>query len=87
MKGLKRESDFYKLPKLKYLTEKALEKFDIIPQQWFSRHIDNGNDTVESTDFQHCDLNEYIKLINVNFKHDVSFSCSKFYTQHGVFFQ
>ena len=76
LKGLKRESDFYKLPKLKHLTKKALEKFDIIPQQWFSRYIDNGNDTVESLDFQHCDLNEYVKLINVNFKHDASFSCS-----------
>ena len=84
LKGLKRESDFYKLPKLKYLIENALEKFDIIPQQWFSRHIDNDNNTVKSMNFLHYELNEYVKMEKINFKHDANFSCS---VLQGAFFK
>ena len=75
LKALRRESDFYKLPKLKYLTELALEKFDIVPQQWFSRLTDNGKTTTKSVNFQHCELNKYV-MEKVIFKHDADFSCS-----------
>ena len=84
LKSLKRESDFYKLLKLKCLTEKALEKFDLIPQQWLSRHIDNGNNTLKSMNFQHCEMNEYVKMEKINFQHNANFSYS---VLQGAFFR